>query len=82
MIQAAAYGFSAIVCQLFYNPPRLDSQVGSVANRLACVSYSLQETSFVMLYHMAILDGLGRICTLYWCFGIIFDGTDVGEESL
>ncbi|KAJ9118374.1 hypothetical protein QFC24_006203 [Naganishia onofrii] len=58
-ISAAAYGFSAIVCQLFYNPPRLDSQVGSVANRLACmdwVGYAL-FTGALALFSMGLTWG-------------------------
>ncbi|KAJ9091904.1 hypothetical protein QFC20_007513 [Naganishia adeliensis] len=39
-ISAGVYFFSAVICQLFYNPPRLDSQVGTVGERLACMDWT------------------------------------------
>ncbi|KAJ9094988.1 hypothetical protein QFC21_005781 [Naganishia friedmannii] len=36
---AAIYAFSALICQALYTPPRLDSQVGSVSQRLGYMDW-------------------------------------------
>ncbi|KAJ9102975.1 hypothetical protein QFC19_004532 [Naganishia cerealis] len=38
-ISAAIYAVSALICQVFYSPPRLDSQVGTVSQRLGYMDW-------------------------------------------